>query len=293
MPWSDLGIHVNDWMELAGFVLPGAMGAARRARWALICALKEGERAKVDAAPDAFFYGSPRLVKHADSEWHETLTELYRERLPPNSAVLDMMSSWVSHLPEDMTFERVSGLGMNRQELANNTQLSDFVVRDLNADPVLPFEDASFDAVTCALSVQYLQKPEQVFAEMSRVLRPRGVAIVSFSNRMFFTKAINAWRSRSQGRGRLNLVKQYFQQVPEFTSPIIATRTSPLTVVAPQLAMFGLPYGGDPFYAVTAYKYVAPTEDEREQIRSGELRFVLATGKTPQQLREAFDRGGE
>ena len=104
------------------------------------------------------------------------------------------MSSWVSHYPDDLESERVAGLGMNAEELAENPQLTEWVVHDLNADPVLPYGDGEFDVVTIAVSVQYLTRPLEVFREIGRVLRPGGGCIVSFSNRCFPTKAV--WLGR-------------------------------------------------------------------------------------------------
>mmetsp|Transcript_2804 Transcript_2804/g.8544 ORF Transcript_2804/g.8544 Transcript_2804/m.8544 type:complete len:275 (-) Transcript_2804:1628-2452(-) len=255
----------------------------RRRVGVCVCAVRD--RSKIDKAPDAFFYSTPRLVRHADSGWHEKLTALYREKLPPNGDVLDLMSSWVSHYPEDMSFRRISATGMNREELSQNSALTDFVVHDLNANPNVPYEDNSFDAITCALSVQYLQEPERVFEEIARVLRPRGVAIFSFSNRMFFTKAIADWKNRS-GRGRTNLVKSYFASCPAFTEAEAVVQTSPLTLIAPQLALFGLPYGGDPFYAVYAHKFISPSAADLEEMRSGKVRYVYLTGKRLSSLRQ-------
>lgn len=253
----------------------------------IVSALTDRERTKFDRAPDAFFYQTPRLVRHADSGFHERLTELYREHLPvEDGSVLDMMSSWVSHYPAEMKFKRVSATGMNREELAANPILTDYIVHDLNADPTLPFDDGAFDAVTCALSVQYLQYPERVFSEIARVLRPRGVAIFSFSNRMFFTKAIDAWRNRS-GRGRLNLVKGYFINTGAFDpKPQTIIEANLLTPFAPQLATLGLPYGGDPFFAVVAHKYHAPTPQERADMRAGQLTWIYATGTDATTLRQ-------
>ncbi|CAM9234643.1 unnamed protein product, partial [Hapterophycus canaliculatus] len=150
--------------------------------------LNDGERLKLNDGPDAFFYSNPRICYHVDAGFINHLTELYRERVPAGGAVLDIMSSWVSHLPADVTYERVDGHGMNLEELGRNPRLDTKRVWDLNADPRLPFDDATYDAVLCTVSVQYLQQPEAVFADVRRVLKPGGVAIFSFSNRMFSDK---------------------------------------------------------------------------------------------------------
>lgn len=122
---------------------------------------KEG-RTKLNTYSDRDFYAYPRFVTHVDDGFISTLTNLYRQRLRPGSEVLDLMSSWVSHLPQEVLYKRVVGHGLNAQELAKNPRLEYFIVKDLNQDQKLEFDDCSFDAVVCAVSVQYLQQPEKV-----------------------------------------------------------------------------------------------------------------------------------
>ena len=208
--------------------------------------LTDDQRSKQNSHPDRAFYREPRLVQHADDHFRERLTELYREHLSSSADVLDLMSSWVSHLPEGVELGRVVGHGMNEEELAANDRLDDYFVQDLNSTPELPLPSETFDAALCAVSVQYLQHPRQVFAEVARVLRPRGPFIVSFSDRMFAQKAIRAWRERA-GQGRLALVSQYFEATGAFGAPE-ATSESPL-VPPTQRFLGGAP---DPFYAVWA-----------------------------------------
>jgi len=169
--------------------------------------LDDADRAKVDGRPDPSFYDSPRFVTHADDAFLARLTALYDDLLSDGDDVFDAMSSWVSHLP-DRPLGRVVGHGLNEAELAENDALDEYFLQDLNADQSLPLADASFDAVLCALSVQYLQYPGAVFREFARVLRPGGVLVVSFSNRMFPTKAVRAWRERSMDE-RAELVSGY------------------------------------------------------------------------------------
>ncbi len=206
-------------------------------------------RAKLDETDDTLFYSFPRFVTHVDEGFIQQLTQLYRERLQPNTRIFDLMSSWVSHLPEEMAFAHVEGHGLNAEELAQNPRLHHFFVQNLNQDPKLPLETDSFDAVLNTVSVQYLQYPEAVFSEICRVLKPGGIAIVSFSNRMFYQKAIEIWREASE-TSRVALVKHYFKAVPGFNEPEAIIRPSQ---VSPILKMMGLP-GGDPFYAVIATK---------------------------------------
>jgi hypothetical protein len=169
--------------------------------------LSDHDRQKVDTRPDDSFYQEPRFVTHADEGFIERLRECYRSVLTPDDRVLDAMSSWVSHLP-DVPVERVVGHGLNEAELRENDALKEWFIQDLNADQSLPLADASVDRVLCALSVQYLQYPEAVFSEFERVLTADGTVVVSFSNRMFPTKAIRAWREASMDE-RLSLVGQY------------------------------------------------------------------------------------
>ncbi|MBW4663680.1 MAG: class I SAM-dependent methyltransferase [Chroococcus sp. CMT-3BRIN-NPC107] len=211
--------------------------------------LRPDQRTKLDNSDDRQFYSYPRLVTHVDEGFIRQLTDLYRQRLKIDTYILDMMSSWVSHLPDEMKFARVEGHGLNGEELAKNPRLDSYVVQNLNADPKLPFTDNQFDAVLNCVSVQYLQYPEAIFAEIYRILKPGGVAIFSFSNRMFYDKAIQAWREGSEN-SRVELVKSYFQSVPGFSVPEVISRQA----TTPNLLQWLGAGGSDPFYAVIAYR---------------------------------------
>lgn len=181
---------------------------------------------RMDPSPDAVFYGVPRLVTHIDDATIAALGDYYAEVLPEDGAVLDLMSSWVSHLPEDRRYARVAGLGMNDLELSRNPRLSEHVVHDLNADPTLPWQDASFDAVLNAVSIQYLVRPVEVFAEVARVLRPGGVSIVAMSHRCFPTKAIRAFHVMARDE-RLALVARYHELAGGFEAIESLDRSPP------------------------------------------------------------------
>jgi SAM-dependent methyltransferase len=212
--------------------------------------LNPDQRSKLDPGNDADFYSSPRFVTHVDGNFIDQLTELYRQRLQPETRILDLMSSWVSHLPDDVNFAHVEGHGLNEAELAKNPRFDHYFVQNLNQDPALPFTDQEFDTVLIAVSVQYLQYPEAVFSEIARILKPGGVVIVSFSNRMFYQKAIAAWRDGTDA-SHLQLVKSYFQAVEAFSPP--ETVVKPGKSLPGLLQLMGIA-GSDPFYAVLANK---------------------------------------
>lgn len=194
--------------------------------------------ARQDEADDAAFYAPERMVHHLDEPARAALTDYYSTTLPAGGRILDLMSSWVSHLPDDQNYTEVSGLGMNAAELAANPQLTSHAVHDLNANPVLPFSDQVFDACVIALSVQYLTRPMEVFADISRVLTPQGVCMVSFSNRCFPTKAVAVWGALDDP-GHIGLVATYFRQTNGFSEPFYEDLSPPENL-------------SDPIYTVSA-----------------------------------------
>ena len=190
---------------------------------------------RTDPAPDAAFYAPPRLVTHIDPGAIAAVAALYAE-LGVGGRVLDLMSSWISHFripPAELV-----GLGMNAAELGANPALTGSVVADLNADPALPFADRSFDDAVCCVSVDYLTRPLEVFAEVARVLKPGGRLVCTFSNRCFPTKAVRGWLAADEP-GRVAIVRRYFELTEGFAAPESALRT---------------PAGGpgDPLWAVWA-----------------------------------------
>ncbi|MEA5534106.1 methyltransferase domain-containing protein [Crocosphaera sp. XPORK-15E] len=211
--------------------------------------LRPEQREKLDPTNDQDFYAFPRFVTHVDEGFIDQLTSLYRERLQPQTRILDLMSSWVSHLPDDIEFSHIEGHGMNQQELDKNPRLDHYFVQDLNDNPKLPLNNADFDAVLIAVSVQYLQYPEAIFTEIHRILKPGGIVIISFSNRMFYQKAITIWRDGTD-LSRIQLIKGYFQAVSGFNKPEVISNTSPLPSF---LQILGI-MGADPFYALISSK---------------------------------------
>jgi SAM-dependent methyltransferase len=186
-----------------------------------------------------------------DANFIDQLTNLYLDRLKPQTRILDLMCSWVSHLPEEMEFAHIEGHGMNDEELAKNSRLNHYFLQNLNQMPQIPLADQDFDAVLIAVSVQYLEYPEAIFSEIHRILKPDGIVIVSFSNRMFYQKAIATWREGTD-LSHLQLVKSYFQSIPGFSSPEIISKSNPLPGF---LQLLGIA-SPDPFYAVIASKVV-------------------------------------
>jgi SAM-dependent methyltransferase len=193
---------------------------------------------RLDPSPDPLFYQSPRFVAHIDDKTIEALTNYYQEILFEQADVLDLMSSWISHLPSEPKLGRIAGLGMNQMELEANPRLSDHVVQDLNSDPVLPYANESFDFVFIAVSIQYLIKPVEVFTEIARILRSSGQVVVATSHRCFPTKAIRGFQESSLDQ-RLQLISEYVRRALVFDTPKLVDRS---------------PRGADPLWLVTGTK---------------------------------------
>ncbi|PIN05734.1 hypothetical protein CDL12_21719 [Handroanthus impetiginosus] len=201
---------------------------------------KEEDFQRFDESSDSLFYESPRFVTHIDDPAIAALSKFYLEVFPPSDspgvALLDICSSWVSHYPKGYKQSRIAGMGMNEEELKLNPVLTEYVVQDLNVDPKLPFEDNTFDVITNVVSVDYLTKPIDVFREISRILKPGGLAIISFSNRCFWTKAISIWTSTGDA-DHVVIVGGYFHYAGGFEPPKAVDispnpgRTDPMYVV--------------------------------------------------------------
>ena len=172
--------------------------------------LPSGAFTKLDAEDDEFFYEPPRLVCHIDDGAIAALTALYCRVLPADGVLLDLMSSWVSHLPPEIDYAEVIGHGMNAAELAANPRLNRWFIQNLNRDTKLPLADASLDAAMICVSIQYLQQPVVVLREVARLLRRGSPLVVSFSNRCFWTKAVAIWRALDD-EGHARLVERYLR----------------------------------------------------------------------------------
>jgi len=206
----------------------------------------EKEMARYDESSDFIFYSQPRFVTHIDDEAIGALTKYYERSFPPASedvAILDVCSSWISHYPEGYKAGKISGIGMNEDELKKNPILTDYTVRDLNEDPTFPYADNTFDVVTNTVSVDYLTRPLEVMKEVSRVLKPGGTAIMSFSNRCFPTKAVAIWTATGD-LDHVWIVGAYYHFAGGFEPPAAED-------ISPN------PGKTDPMYVVTAKKMTA------------------------------------
>ena len=156
------------------------------------------DRTKSDICDDEIFYQQPRFVHHLSDSFRTRLTNLYSEYLHKHYIILDLMSSWVSHLPSNISYKKVIGHGMNEAELSSNERLDKFFVQNLNKKQNMPIEDSSVDVGLIVAGWQYLQYPEKVSLELSRVIKSDSLLIISFTNRAFWTKAPNIWTYSSE-----------------------------------------------------------------------------------------------
>ncbi|MGD8418544.1 MAG: hypothetical protein PVH91_15890 [Pseudomonadales bacterium] len=163
---------------------------------------------RADESPDERFYEAPRFVAHIDQATIDALTEFYRTFIPSRARVLDLMSSWISHLPEEVPYDRVEGLGMNAAELSANPRLDGYCVQNLNDDPILPYPNGSFDRVCVVVSIQYLIRPMEVMKSVHHVLGDDGGVCIAMSHRLFPTKAIAAFHHFTPTE-RIQLVSSY------------------------------------------------------------------------------------
>jgi FKBP-type peptidyl-prolyl cis-trans isomerase 2 len=201
------GGALNHWGEII------TQGVGMQARWQDHAThfFEDTPFARKDESPDQHFYAKPRLVHHLDDMAIDVVRQLYARFLHKKMRVLDLMSSWRSHLPNGFELRQLSGLGLNGAELEKNPRLSDHIVHDLNQHPRLPYADASYDLVVCTVSVEYLVRPFEVFAEVARILRPGGIFATVFSNRWFPTKAVRIWTELHEFE-RMGLVLEYFRK---------------------------------------------------------------------------------
>jgi SAM-dependent methyltransferase len=200
---------------------------------------------RLDESPDEAFYSAPRFVQHIDGAAIGVVTDLYRKLFIPGAAILDVGSSWVSHLPPEIPYGRVVGVGLNSQELAENPFLDEFLVQNLNIEPHLPFADGEFDGAAICASVQYLTRPIELLRDVGRVLRPGSPLVVTFSDRCFPTKAIACWQMLDD-EGHVQLVGHYLAEAGNWRDA---------------RCFHHCPADGDPLHAVIAYSCGCAAQD--------------------------------
>ena len=208
--------------------------------------------ARLDESDDAEFYSKARFVSHLDSLALATVEKLIETLIvEENPAILDLMAGWDSHIPDHLQASEIVGLGLNQNELSNNKTLSETVIHDLNKDARLPFPDNRFDVVINTVSVDYMTQPAHVFKEAGRVLKPGGLFLVIFSNRMFPEKAVKVWREAGEEE-RVLLVEDLFKEAGAFEKPTLFLSKGKPRPKDDKYAHLGIP--SDPIYAVYADK---------------------------------------
>jgi hypothetical protein len=202
---------------------------------------------RADETPDEEFYRTPRIVTHIDDGAIAAVTQFYRELFPAGGEILDLMSSWVSHLPPEVTYRRVIGLGMNEVELRRNERLDSYIVQNLNTNPGLPYGEAEFDGVGICVSIDYLTMPVEVLREVGRVLKVGAPLSITFSNRCFPSKVVEIWRQLDD-RGHVRLVERYLEEAGSFRNVRSLDRSPRRLFSDPLYAVIGEstgPYSGE------------------------------------------------
>tara|TARA_Y100001968_G_scaffold329926_1_gene380421 strand:- start:2328 stop:2972 length:645 start_codon:yes stop_codon:yes gene_type:complete len=204
------------------------------------------QRTKLDESDDSIFYSDPRYVHHLDKNFRDRLTKLYSTFIPESSIILDLMSSWVSHLP-NKKYQKVIGHGLNEMELSKNKSLDQYWVQDLNQDFILPLDDNSVDFTLLVAGWQYLQYPELISSELNRITKEHGYLIISFSNRAFWNKSPNIWVESTEK-----------QRIEYVTSILIDNKWNIDSIISENnnqnilMKFFGSQ--PDPFYSIIATK---------------------------------------
>ncbi|MGA7875256.1 MAG: methyltransferase domain-containing protein, partial [Desulfoferrobacter sp.] len=205
---------------------------------------------RLDETEDGIFYARDRFVSHLDSTALGTVEKLIGQLVvEQNASILDLMAGWDSHIPAEIKPSRVVGLGLNKNELEQNSSLTEYVLHDLNKNSSLPFPDVSFDAVINVVSVDYMTKPIETFREVGRILKPGGLFLVIFSSRMFPQKATQVWRQAGENE-RIILVEEFFRYSEMFEVPKVFVSKGMPRPQDDKYAHLGIP--SDPIYAVYA-----------------------------------------
>jgi len=220
---------------------------------------------------DKIFYENARFVQHVDSLALQTIEEVIGTLIvEKNPVILDLMAGWDSHIPSSLTPEKLIGLGLNEEELTNNTLLDEYVIHDLNKDPHLPFPDCYFDVVLNTLSIAYITNPIQIFKEVGRILKPGGLFLVIFSNRMFEPKATKLWKAASEDE-RIIIVDELFKETSFFTKAKVFVSRGKPRPKNDKYASYGIP--SDPIYAVYSDRIGGDSNKIRPDIKLSFLKF--------------------
>ncbi len=208
--------------------------------------LNDHQRSKIDESDDSFFYAQPKFVYHLDSNFRNYLKDVYKEEIKANSVIIDLMSSWDSYLPLNQNYKKVIGHGLNKAELEKNKSLDRYWIQNFNISQVIPIENQSIDYCLMVAAWQYLQYPEKITEEISRILKSDGKFLISFSNRAFWTKAPNIWTNSSEEERidyiRSVLISNGFQE-PKIIKKFLKNNISFLPFL-----------NKDPFYCLIAKK---------------------------------------
>ena len=208
--------------------------------------LNNYQRKKLDESNDEEFYSDPKFVYHLDKNFRQYLSDLYESEIDNYSTVLDLMSSWDSYLPVGKKYKKVIGHGLNKQELEKNKMLDSFWIQNFNLNQKIPLESGSIDYCLMVAAWQYLQYPENLTKEISRILSNKGKIIVSFSNRAFWHKAPNIWTTSTENE-RVKYVRKVLMS-NGFNEPDIIKKFN-----EPTLNFFNFSKK-DPFYCLIASK---------------------------------------
>ncbi len=247
---------------------------------ALESLISEDAFSRSDETDDREFYSRDRFVSHLDSLALATVEKIIGDLVVEKQPIiLDLMSGWDSHLPEGFQPARLVGLGLNENELQMNKALTEYRLHDLNRDPILPFPDQTFDVVLNTLSVDYLTNPLRIFEEVNRVLKPGGLFLVIFSNRMFPEKAVRIWREANEEE-RVFLIQDFFKEASHFEKPGLFVSKGKPRPQDDKYAHLGI--ASDPIYAVFADKVGGDSNRKKRRITMSTVNRKLS----PEELRE-------
>jgi SAM-dependent methyltransferase len=174
---------------------------------------------RYDEDDDGVFYQQARLVTHIDDPAIARLTQYYDGALPKEGNIMDMCTSWKSFYPPSIKEAvqkkelEVFGVGLNAEEMALNGVFMGpdrWRVMDLNKPPHdvragWEGQELQFDAVTCVVSIDYLNNPLEVCEKLLEATKEGGKVHLIISNRCFPNKVVRRWMMLDE-RSRLEFV---------------------------------------------------------------------------------------